>query len=108
MEPTTSPAARAASSAACSRTSRPLEALTATCLVAEVLGLVEVAAVVVVVVVVALDGNPVTGYALGQGAMSTTLLAGWSVSNAMHPETLLASLLSDHGFSIFGQGKSLN
>lgn len=63
VEPTTSPAARAASSAACSRTTRPLEALTATCLVAEVLGLVEVAAVVVVA---ALDGNPVTGYALGK------------------------------------------
>ncbi|KAF7151956.1 hypothetical protein RHSIM_Rhsim02G0196500 [Rhododendron simsii] len=32
----------------------------------------------------------------GQGAMSTTLLAGWSVSNAMHLETLPANPLSDH------------
>ncbi|KAI7987908.1 hypothetical protein LOK49_LG13G02548 [Camellia lanceoleosa] len=76
-------------------------ASTVTCLVVEVLGL----AVVAVVVAIALHGNPVIGFALD--ATSTTLLAGWSVSDAMHQGSLVASPPTHHRFPIFGQGTAV-
>ncbi|KAA8525384.1 hypothetical protein F0562_007198 [Nyssa sinensis] len=97
--PITLPAAQAVSSVEHSRTTH-LEGTTVTiCLVEEALGLAVLA--VAVAVAVALDGNLVTGFAPGQDATNTTLLVGWSVSDAMHRGTLLASLHIDLLISIF-------
>ncbi|CAK9176654.1 unnamed protein product, partial [Ilex paraguariensis] len=65
----------------------PLVDMMVTCLGEEVSGLA-----VAVAEAAALAGCPGTGFAPGQGATSTTLLAGWSVSNAMHQGTLVADL----------------
>ncbi|KAK8491145.1 hypothetical protein V6N11_037914 [Hibiscus sabdariffa] len=56
---------------------------------------------------VALTGNLETGFAPGRDAMSTTLPAGWNVSDAMHqgtPPTNLHTNWSEMKFSFLGTG----
>lgn len=99
--PITLPVARAASNVACLRRNRQVASMVI-CPVQEVMGLAEVA--VVAVATIALDGNPVIGFALGQDAMSTISLVEWNVSDAMHRGTLVACPHMHHKISNFCQG----
>lgn len=84
-ERTTLRAARAASSATLSRTSLlSVVDLMGTCQGPGALASAPPARGVVL----AVAGNLVTGFAAGLAATSTTSLAGWSASDAMHLETL--------------------
>ncbi|GAB4837589.1 hypothetical protein Ancab_002437 [Ancistrocladus abbreviatus] len=87
----TLPAAQAASSVAPTRRNLVADTVV-TCHALENLALV---VVVAAVTVATLDGNPVTGFAPDMDAMSTTLPAEWSVSDAMHQGIPAANLYTD-------------
>lgn len=83
-------AGRAASSVGRSRMTHPVEA-DAIVICLEAAEVVLGSAPAVVVVAAAQVGSPVTGFAAGPGATSTTLLVVWNVSDAMPPRNMVAS-----------------
>ncbi|GMH12448.1 hypothetical protein Nepgr_014289 [Nepenthes gracilis] len=98
--PITSLAAPTASSVEPSRRKHQVVGTTVTCPVREALALVAVVAAASVAAA-ALGGNPVTGFAIGRDVTSTTLLAEWSVFDAVRQGMLTANLHIDLSLFIF-------